>query len=201
MARITRVFLVCLICEALNYICSYICCDMLHIPLFMDTIFTIAVTFYYGLVPGLCVGIGFNIISALTQVGRGYNFDPFSLLFGVCSAIVAIVTWYFARKKEEFKISRAITLLYLVLIAIISSFLVILTSGMIDFIRFTVLDIPDRIAPVKQFTDSFVDMHFSLLMASILAQVPVSITDRLLTTFMGYGVYKSMVYFLGEEEW
>ena len=199
--RFTRVFLVCLIAEALNYISAYICCDVFHIPLFMDTIFTVAITFYYGLVPGLCVGIGFNILSTITQVSRGYTLDPFALLFGICSALVALVTWFFARKKEEFKISRTITILYLILIAVISSFLVIISSGLIDFMRFTILDIPDRLAPVKDFTDSFVDMHFSLLASSILAQVPLSITDRLITTFLGFEVFKGMVYFLGEEDW
>gem|GEM_PF-4676817 len=67
--------------------------------------------------------------------------------------------------------------------------------------RFTILDIPDRLAPIKDFTDSFVNMHFSLLASSILAQVPLSITDRLITTFLGFEVFKGMVYFLGEEDW
>lgn len=199
-AKISQIFLICLVAVALNYICSYICVDMLHFPLFMDTIFTVAITFYFGLLPGLCVGVGFNILSSLTQVVRGFTFDPFTFLFAICSAIIAAVTWFFSRKKEEFCISKAITILYLVLIAIISSFLVVLSSGLIDYIRFSVLDIPDRVAPIKQFTESFVDMQFPLLVSSILAQIPISITDRILTTFLGYGVYKSMVCFFGEEE-
>ena len=187
--------------EALNYIFGYIFGDVLHFPLFMDTIFTVAITFYCGLFPGLCVAILYNILCTLTLVARGYSFEPFPMLFSLCGAAIAFVTWFFARKKNEFRISLSITVLYIVLIALISSFLSILIGGTIDYIRYTMIDLPDRLAPIKRFTDSFVSQQFSLLSACYLAQIPVSIMDRLITTFLGFGVYKLMVKFFGEETW
>ncbi len=123
------------------------------------------------------------------------------MLFGICGAIIALVTWLFARKKQEFKISVSITCLYLVLIALCSSALVIFTSGIIDFIRYEYFNEADMVAPIREFTESFVRQKFSLFASCILGQIPISFTDRLITTFFGFGVYKLMVKFFGEEKW
>ncbi len=196
-----RTVVLCIVAESLNFIFSYIFYEMLHIPLFMDTIFTVAITFYCGLLPGLVVALSYNIISCLTSVSRGYAFDPYLALFGICGALIVLVTWFFARRKQEFRISLPVTMAYLFLIAVISSFCTIISSGIIDYVRFTLSDIPDRVAPVKNFTDSFQKQHFSLLASCILGQVPVSLTDRLITTFSGFGVYRLMVRCFGEERW
>ena len=199
--KLAKTVLLCIIAEALNYITAYIFFDTLHIPLFMDTIFTVAITFYCGLVPGLVVGLCYNIIATLTLTIREYAFEPYTMLFGLCGAFVALVTWFFARRKEEFKISRLITILYLLLIALFSSFFSVITGGIIDYIRFTAVDLADRLAPVKNFTDSFLYQHFSLMAACILGQIPVSVTDRIITTFLGYGMYRVAVRLFGEEKW
>ena len=201
MKKNVSTFLLCLIAIALNFLVAFTFCDWLHIPVFMDTIFTVAITFYCGLLPGIFTAIGYNVLSTLTSEIRGYSFDPLLVLFAICGILIVIVTWFFARRKEEFRISTAITILYLVLIAMLSSFASILSSGIIDYVRFSIVELPDRIAPIKNFTDSFVNQHFSLFAACILAQVPVSLTDRLITTFLGFGVYKLMVRFLGNERW
>ncbi len=197
----TQTFFICIMAEALNFIVAYIFFDMLHVPLFLDTIFTIAVTFYCGLFPGLMVGFFYNVLSTLTLTVRGFDFEPYTMLFGICGVLTAIVTWFFARRKDEFKISMAVTVLYLVLIAVISSFVSSIAGGTIDFIRYTLVDLPARLAPIKDFTYSFQKMNFSLLASCYLAQIPVSVIDRLITTFLGFGVYKIMVRFFGEERW
>lgn len=196
-----RTLLICLFAEVLNFFTAFLLYDTLHIPLFFDTIFTVAVTFYCGLVPGLCVGAFYNVISTLTLPLRGYTFDPYAFLFGICGMLVAFATWIFARRKEEFRISAGVTVLYLGLIAMFSSALAVLSSGIIDYVRFTLAELPDRLAPVKNFTDSFVSLNFSLLASCFLAQIPISITDRLVSTFAGYGAYRIAVKFLGEESW
>ena len=119
------------------------------------------------------------------------------MCFSVCGAAIVLVTWAFARKKEEFQISVPVTILYLLLISLISSFVTIFLGGTIDYFRFTYLDIPDAMAPIKQFTDSFVSQKFSLFASCILAQIPISLTDRLITTFAGYGVFKLIEKYFG----
>lgn len=201
MKDITRTILLCILAVSLNFMTGYLFLDIFHIPLFMDTIFTVAIVFYCGLIPGLCVALSYNIIATFTLVIRGFTFEPYPMLFGISGALIALSTWFFARKKEEFRISTSVTLIYLVLIAVISSFCSIISSGIIDYVRYTAANLPDRVGPVRAFTEAFVNQKFSLFAACILGQIPSSITDRLITTFLGFGVYKLMVRVLGEEKW
>ena len=200
MKRRCKIALFCFVSIFLNLGVSLLFFDVLHIPLFLDTIFTVAIVFYLGLVPGLIVGLLFNIIDTLfNYLARGIV-SPTNICFSLCGAAIALVTWAFARKKDEFQISIPVTILYLLLIALLSSSASIFIGGIIDFVRFSYFDIPDSMAPIKQFTESFVSQRFSLFASCILAQIPISITDRLITTFAGYGVYKLYEKFLGAPE-
>ena len=199
--RVFKLIVLCTLADVLNIVSAFIFYDVLHIPLFMDTIFTVAITFYYGLAPGLVVAVLYNVLAAIVRLERGIGFQPFNMLFGICGALIALVTWIFARRKAEFKISATITCLYLVLIALCSSFVVIFSSGIIDFVRLSYFDTPDMVAPIREFTESFVHQKFSLLASCIFGQIPISFTDRLITTFLGYGVFRLMVKAFGEERW
>ena len=60
MKRTPKIALFCISAILLNVAATFLFYDVLHIPLFLDTIFTVAIVFYFGLVPGLVVGIIFN---------------------------------------------------------------------------------------------------------------------------------------------
>ena len=62
MPKTLRTVVICIIAEILNFIVTAIFYHGLKIPLFFDTIFTVAVVFYCGLLPALCVSIGYNFI-------------------------------------------------------------------------------------------------------------------------------------------
>lgn len=162
---------------------------ILKLPLFFDTIFTVAVVFHLGLVPGLCVSIGYNLINGLEWVIFKGVSDPFIFFYAICGVLIVLSTWFIARRKENFKIEPLVTLLYLLLITLISSACTITAGGIIDYFHYICYDVPDMMNPIKTFTDSFVQQQFSLLISCILAQIPVSVLDRLLATFAGYGVY------------
>ena len=105
-------------------------------------------------------------------------------------------TWLIARQKGEFKISITVTILYLVLIALLSSFCTIIAGGIIDFFHYKHYEISDMMNPIKKFTESFLHQRFDLLPSCILAQIPISFLDRLLATFAGFGIYKLLDRFL-----
>ena len=200
MKRNVKIGIFCFISIFLNLGLSLLTYDVCHFPLFLDTVFTVAMVFYLGLIPGLIVGILYNFVDVLFNLlVRGIN-SPTNIFFSICGAAIVIVTWLFARKKEEFQISLPVTILYLLLISLISSFVTIFLGGTFDFIRFSFYDIPDSMAPIKQFTDSFVSQKFSLFASCILGQIPISITDRIISTFAGYGVYKLYIKLFGVPE-
>ncbi len=200
MNRRWKITLFCTVSILLNLGTSLLFYDVLHIPLFLDTIFTVAIVFYLGLIPGLVVGFLFNFVDTLFNFLFRGIFSPTNVFFSLCGAAIVLITWAFARKKEEFQISVPITLLYLLLISLLSSSASILIGGTIDFIRFSYFDIPDSMAPIKQFTDGFLSRKFNLFASCILGQIPISMTDRLISTFAGFGVYKLYVKFFGPAE-
>ncbi len=182
--------ILCLIAEFLNILSTYIFFDVLNIPLFFDTIFTVAVVFYIGLVPGLFVSIGYNVLNSLLQIVKSGCFDPFYLMYGICGILIVISTWFISRHKEEFKISISITFLYLLLITLVSSFFSIISGGIIDFFHYRYFEITELINPVAKFTEAFIVQNYSPLVSCILSQIPISVLDRFIATFAGYGIYK-----------
>ena len=200
MSKVLKTVAICIVAELLNIITVKIFYNWLNIPLFFDTIFTVAVVFYCGLIPGLCVAVGYNIINSLIWVWQKGVSDPFIFFYTICGILIVFSTWLIARRKSEFRISPAVTALNLVLIALLSSFCTIISSGIIDYFHYIYYDVPDMMNPIKSFTESFVFHRFGLLTSCILAQIPVSFADRLITTFAGYGVYRLCERFIGKRQ-
>ena len=185
-----KTILLCIVAEIMNFLTADIFYHKLKIPLFFDTIWTVAVVFYLGLIPGLCVSLVYNIVNALLWGRQEGFFDPSILMYAVCGILIALSTWLIARRKNKFKISLTVTLLYLFLIALLSSFCAIVAGGIIDFFHYKYYEIPDMMNPIKKFTESFVRQRLSFLASCILAQIPISFLDRLIATFAEFGIYK-----------
>ena len=190
MPKMLRTILLCILAVVLNMLTVDIFYKQLSLPLFFDTIFTVAIVFHLGLVPGLCVSLGYNLINGFEWVFLKKVSDPFIFFYSICGVLIVFATWLIARKKQNFKVAPLVTLLYLLLITLLSAACTIIAGGIIDYFHYVCYDVPDMMNPIKTFTDSFVQQRFSLLISCILAQIPVSVLDRLLATFAGYGVYR-----------
>ncbi|MCR4823508.1 MAG: hypothetical protein K5873_11630 [Treponema sp.] len=188
--RLVKLPVICISAIILNFLSSFIFYRTLHLPLFMDTIFSIAVLFYAGLVPALIVQISYNLINSIIWMLNIDSFDIFIPLYTFCGIFIVISSYIVYRRKEEAARSIEITVLYLILIAMISSFCSVLIGGTIDYFHLKYQNFPDTMNPIKNFTKAFVRQRFSLYFSCIVAQIPISITDRLIATFAGYGIYK-----------
>ena len=75
--------LLCAAALALN-IATFLLVTYLRLPVFMDTIFTVALTFYAGLVPGLIVAALYNpIMTILLCVIYGTEIFYFDFLYAI----------------------------------------------------------------------------------------------------------------------
>ena len=104
--KLLRTVILCVIAEALNFIMPAIFYHTLKIPLFFDTIFTVAVVFYCGLVPGLCVSVGYNLINSLIWVLQKGVADPFIFFYTICGILIVLSTWVVSHCKAELKFRR-----------------------------------------------------------------------------------------------
>ena len=186
----------CFMAVILNFLTAVFFYQILRIPLFFDTIWTVAVVFLFGLVPGLCVSIGYNVLNGIVWLLKIGTDGRFVFLYSICGILIVVSTWLIARRKEEFQISAQVTVLYLFMIALISAFCTVVSSGLIDYFQYVHYGISDQVNPIKNFTDSFVQQKFNLLASCILAQIPISFLDRLIATFSGYGIFRLAQFFI-----
>ena len=91
----TKIILLCLLAQAFNLLVAYILGDILHLPLFMDTVGTVFIVFYAGLVPGMMVGISYNILRFFLMMILGNPVYPWEIMYCLCGAAIAFFTCFF----------------------------------------------------------------------------------------------------------
>ena len=161
----------------------------LHAPIFLDTIFTVAITFYAGLVPGLIVAALHNpIVTFIYAVIYEIEIFYFACFYAICGMLIVFSTWLFSRNKKEFFFNR--TVLYLLIIVFVSSFLSCFSASALDtFIR-PLLNDSLRFFPTDIFSIPFQKLKFGMFLSYLLPRIPITVLDRLICTFSGFGLYR-----------
>jgi hypothetical protein len=166
--------------------------EILELPLFLDTVFTLTVTFAAGLVPGI-------LTAALTTLAIGLWRYPFLgiYLYVLCSIAAAWLVWAFrdkiiftfpSRRSSEFQFSVVSCVSVLVCLSVLMCLLMSVTGGLISYVNIELLQNPESSgSPETPFYWGLILNGFSVLPASILARIPVNILDRFISVFAGYG--------------
>lgn len=190
-SRLLRFSIIFLVGEAMNLLFRFLLVDVAHIALWFDTIGTVAVTFYAGLVPGIVVAALYNIICViiLAVVSKSPIY-PWDMIYALCGIAITVMTWLFARKKENFRMGRMIATLYLVLIALVSAFASSIVGGIIESVNRIRFGNLAYSSVLEQFVRAFLGENIGILTSCILVRIPVTVLDRLICTFAGFGIYK-----------
>ena len=114
--------LFCVIAQIINLAVAYIFGDMLHVPLFLDTIGTVAIVFYAGLVPSLLVAGFYNVFRVLLMVAMGNPAYPWNMMYALCGLAIVFCTWGFIYKNSNFRGGTLLTVLYLLLIVLVPEY-------------------------------------------------------------------------------
>lgn len=85
-----RTFVIYILAVILNFFTAFVFCSKLHFPLFLDTIFTVAVLFYCGLFPVVLVQVSYNIINSLVWTYNTGFFDVCILMYTVCGMLIGL---------------------------------------------------------------------------------------------------------------
>ena len=163
----------------------------LHAPIFLDTIFTVAITFYAGFVPGLIVAALYNPIATFIYTAiYGIEIFYFACFYAICGMLIVFSTWLFSRNKKEFFFNRTVTVLYLFIIVFVSSFLSCFSASMLDtFIR-PLFDNSLEVFPIDVFSSTFQKLKFGVFLSFLLPRIPITVLDRLICTFLGFYLYR-----------
>ena len=163
----------------------------LNLIVFLDTIFTVALTFYAGLVPGLIAAAVYNPIMTLIYCAEnGTEIFYFDFLYLICGMLIVLTTWAFSRNKKEFHSSTLITILYLLTITIVSSLVSCISASVLDTFVRPLFGKTSPFGPIEDFSYVFQHFNFGHFLSFLLPRIPITVLDRLICTFAGYGIYR-----------
>ena len=184
--------LLCLLALLLN-IASAMLASALKLPAFLDTIFTVAITFYSGLIPGIIVAALFNPAMTLIRCAMtGSELFLYDFLYALCGILIVIACWLFSRNKKEFHFNRRVTLLYLLIIVFFSTFVSSFSASALDtFIR-PLFEKVSGFSAIDDISLVFQKMNFSVFLSYLLPRIPITLLDRFICTFAAYGIYSGL---------
>jgi hypothetical protein len=193
-SRVLLITLVCLAAAVGNSLLSILVMNVLDIPLFMDTMFNIAITFEWGLVPGLVTAVLSNITKRLFDIMLLHTSGllPYPTLmvgFTLCSMTTALLTWLFARLLPEpvagEPFSRRFVMIIIILFAL--SIIMALVESLMGGLT-AALNPTSSIGPQLNFQGMLYLSGFSRFPVEILSLLPINLIDRPLSVFVGYGL-------------
>ncbi|MDR2096261.1 MAG: hypothetical protein LBP76_12220 [Treponema sp.] len=204
-AVLWKIVLCCLISALGNIGFNSLVSGVLKVSLYMDTVFTVAAAFAFGLWPGVLTGAllypaGDGILYNVIFNTRANTFWPTNV-FILCTISEILLVCFFRVKirpgqsvsPEEPSFASFIGIAaQLMVLAALDCIIISVIGGIIDFVLHGLLAAPKRIYPEDIFKLGLYRNNVPVLAAAILSRIPINIVDRFIAVFAGYGI--SLVY-------
>jgi hypothetical protein len=184
-----KLILLCVLAAALNFSLSSLLIYVFRVPLYLDTMFTAAVTFAVGVVPGL----GTALLSYIAAIIKDGAINPFVF----CMIAEVLIVWWLKPANINWKsvlpqekpIMLVRVFARLMLLYVVACLTVSILGGLIAYIFYTVL-------PNTKHNFSAEDVVKIALLRSglhdlalnIISRIPVNLIDRFIVILGGYGV-------------
>ncbi|MDR1949590.1 MAG: hypothetical protein LBQ38_09365 [Spirochaetaceae bacterium] len=179
----------------LNHSFSFLTVTVLGLPLFLDTLFTCALAFTVGPLPGISITV---MSYCITGTVRYFRFgDRGTYLYALCAVAEVLLIYGFRRghaRREnsggpDGGDSLVSTMSALLLLYLLTCMTVSLIGGMVDWTIAVTLGPVDNVASAYTFFKmGLLRNRLPLLAAAVLSRIPVNIIDRFITIFGGYGL-------------
>ncbi|MBQ2315630.1 MAG: hypothetical protein II187_12130 [Treponema sp.] len=158
--------------------------DILQVPLFFDTIFMMAALFAFGPVQAFLeylVFVGLACVKLKLLYGR----TDMVYLYALAALTIIAVTWLFVHKKERF--SKGVNRAFLCILSasMLAGLACSVVSGFISYFTHR-LDVKDW--AFNRIIFAFNGEQLGYLASSIVGRIPVTMLDRVITTFAGFGI-------------
>ena len=176
--------------------------------LYMDTIFTIALTFTGGLFWGALCGTLTNLIE---QTIFPWGWEGY--LYAICSIATALITWQFirffprelnldAKHKELYRApesnprsTRLAKIINCAIVLLLLSFALCLAMSVLGGLITTII-IAIRpslsgawgVSGIRILSGAMFQQNYPILLVEITSRIPINIIDRPIATFAGFGI-------------
>jgi energy-coupling factor transport system substrate-specific component len=192
-----KIIILCAVSAVCNAALSHFVINAARLPLYQDTVFTIAMCFSAGLLAGFLTGaFSCFCISFVYIYILGLSLPRVGYLFYICVIVEVLLVCFFHNKmkKREMVFLQKPSLQSFIYVAplllgltALDCIAVSITGGIIDFALVT-LQVPRSISPEDTFKLGLLRNNVPLLATAVLSRIPINIVDRFIAIFGGYGV-------------
>jgi len=193
--KIIILSIVCILAAFMNTLLSSFFINYLRFPLFVDTVFTAAVTFAFGLIPGIITAVLGWLIPSIYH--GTFNF------FVLCSiAEVLIITALKPKTpdipvftpKEKIIAFYTVVAARLMILYIICALAISILGGFINLLPQIAYGIyTDYFGVDDLFKLGLIMNNLPTLAVNILSRIPINIVDRFIVIFGGYLISRALV--------
>jgi len=186
--KVLKIAVFCISAVFMNILLNIFVMNFLRFPLFLDTVFNAAITFAFGLIPGI-------IVAVLSLLLPFIYFEYFHF-FILCS--IAEVLLIYALKprapvipdfasRERIIASYTLVAAKLILLYIICAVSISILGGIIDFLPQFLIDTHSHYFSVEYtFKLGLIMNNLPTLAVNILSRIPILLVDRFIVIFGGY---------------
>jgi len=176
--RISKIAILCLLAAGANYLLSAFILHSLRFPLYLDTIFSVALCFGVGVIPALAAALLTHILIGIRDGG----FTPFI----ICSIAEVLIVWLFkpvpSRIKSPVSLLGSLLFLYISLCISIS-----ILGGIVDYVYHGIFSVEKfYFSPEDTIKISLLRGDIHTIAVNILSRIPVNMVDRFFVVFGGY---------------
>ena len=184
----------------LNILLTGFIMNFLKFPLFLDTVFTAAISFAFGIIPGIFTAVLTWLLPCVF-----YNGFSFYILCSIAEVVLICTLKPSARETPFYtskeKIAAALTALVskLFLLYILCAVTISVIGGVVDYI--THLFVERNYYSVDDlFKQGLFMSNLPVLAVNTISRLPINIVDRFIVIFGGYYISRGLVKFIRYNE-
>ena len=177
-------FILSILCGFLDYLICDLVAWVNHLPLFCDTIFIMALSFFAGPWWGVLAGFFYHLIDFAL-----HHTMELGHLFILCHFLAALTAGYFKILFIKKSDSRFLLFVKLNILVIVLCLVMSVSGGIISNILNNIEAYNKASSQTDFLTFLWQNKFNSKLLLQIAVRIPVNIADRFICTFAAWGVY------------
>jgi len=206
--QLWKILVLCIVSAVCNAAFSRFILNVARLPLYLDTVFNVAMCFSAGLLTGVLSG-ALSIICiffmSMYIFGLSFSTTIVGYFFYICVLVEVLLVCFFhgkMKKREDVFLQRPSLQLFIDLAPLLLGLVALdciamsISGGIIDF-AITSFSMPRYPYPEDTFKLGLLRNNMPLLATTILSRIPINIVDRFIAIFGGYGIsllYRKWIY-------
>jgi len=200
-----KMFILCAVSVLGNILLNYLVNGIFRLPLYLDTVFTAAICFSYGILPGIITGIFLPAILLPVKYIYMYNYSVETswtvYFFFICALGEIILICIFQKKIKQKEIdffndlacksnifqSFIPVATHLLVLAALDCIIVSVLGGIIGYTA-GFFSVPRSLYPEDTFLLGLLRNNVPPLASAVLSRIPINVVDRFIVVFAGYGI-------------